>query len=144
MIKKKVKAKKMNGIHFSGLDIPNIPVTLTLSEAGIVIVTSTLQKEYTIDIGAIKNISCYHEEEFEKYMKSSLVGGVIGAAAFGVPGAIIGSRPKEKSKRKVTFYLLVDYSDKQIVISSEDGFSIGSIVDLFRAINPQTNSVQSI
>ena len=41
-----------------------------------------------------------NEVEFEKHIKSSLIGGVIGAAAFGAAGAVIGSRPKEKEKRK--------------------------------------------
>ena len=73
-----------------------------------------------------------------QHLKSSFAGGVIGAATFGVAGAVIGSRPKEKEKRNVTFYLLVDYSGKQIVISSQDGFALGGVVDLFKKFKPNT------
>lgn len=58
------------------------------------------KKEYNLNLERIHNISWYNEVDFEKHIKSSLIGGVIGAAAFGAAGAIIGSRPKEKEKKK--------------------------------------------
>lgn len=134
--KKKNNSKQFNGVHVSGLDVPNVPVTFTLSELGAVIKTPS--NDYTLSLEKITNISWYDEVEIEKHLKSSLTGGIIGAAVFGAAGAVIGSRPKEKEKRNVTFYLLVEYSEKQIVISSKDGFALGAVVDLFKKFKPTT------
>lgn len=134
--KKKEKVKSFYGNHVSGLDIPNVPVNVTLSADGMKITAPQNQREYTISLERLQNVSCYNEVEFEKQIKSSTVRGVVGAATFGVAGAIIGSRPKEKQKRKVHFYLLVEYPDNQIVITSDNGFGVGSIVDYFRELKP--------
>jgi hypothetical protein len=136
MFGKKKKQKTVNGIHILGLDTTNVPVQVSLSESGLNI--STPSNNYVIALEKISNISWYDEVQIEKHIKSSFTGGVIGAATFGVAGAVIGSRPKEKQKRKVTFYLLIDYSDKQIVISSEDGYAVGGIVDLFKKFKPHS------
>lgn len=145
MFGKKKNNKQVIGQHISGLEnIPNVPVIIVLSESGLKLNVVNMKKEYTITLDKITSINCYHETEVEKHLKTSFVGGVVGAAAFGLPGAIIGSRPKEKKKRKVTFYLLVDYADNQLIFSSEDGFGTGGIVDLFRKIKPSPNDVQSI
>lgn len=141
---KKKKQKQLLGKHISGLDISSVPVLIILDESGIKITDSSTKKEFIIAIDKISSINYYHETEVEKHLKSSFVKGVIGAATFGMTGAIIGSRPKEKEKKKVTFYLLIDYSDKQIVISSEDGFATGGIVDLFKKFKPQSDNIQSI
>ena len=145
MFGKKKNSKQIIGQHISGLEnIPNVPVLIVLDESGLKLNVVSLKKEYTITLDKISSINYYHETEVEKHLKSSFVGGVIGAATFGLPGAIIGSRPKEKKKQKVTFFLLIDYADNQLVFSSEDGFATGEIVDLFRKIKPNSNDIQSI
>ena len=145
MFGKKKNSKQVIGQHISGLEnIPNVPVLIVLDESGIKLNVVSMKKEYTIALDKITSINYYHETEVEKHLKTSFVGGVIGAATFGVSGAIIGSRPKEKKKHKITFYLLIDYADNQLVFSSEDGFGTGGIVDLFRKIKPSSNDVQSI
>lgn len=138
------KNKELAGSHVSGLDIPNIAVYVTLSQTGLKISAPSVKKEYELTLERIHNISWYNEVEFEKHTKSSLVGGVIGAAAFGTAGAIVGSRPKEKEKRKVQFYLLVEYPGNQIVLQSEDGFSVGGIVDYFKKLKPELNNIKNI
>ncbi len=143
-MKKKIKSKQVKGTHVSGLDIPAVDVISTLSETGIMIQAPMAKREYHIDLEKINNIMCYHEEEFEKYQKTSLIKTLIGAAAFGSVGAIIGSRPKEKTKRTVTFYLVIEYSNKQVVISSEDGWNVGGTIDLFRKLKPEANNVKSV
>ena len=142
--KKKEKSKEIVVNHVSGLDIPNVSVCVTLSQTGLKIAVPNLKKEYNLNLERIHNISWYNEVDFEKHIKSSLIGGVIGAAAFGAAGAIIGSRPKEKEKRKVQFYLLIEYPDNQIILQSEDGFAVGSIVDYFKKIKPESDSTESI
>lgn len=137
--KKKEKIKEFVGNHVSGLDIPDVVVCVTMSPNDLKIYAPSIKKEYTLSLDRLQNISYYNEVEFEKHVKSSLVGGVVGAATFGVAGAIIGSRPKEKEKRKVHFYLFVEYPNNQIVIQSENGFGVGSVVDYFRELKPESN-----
>lgn len=142
---KKKKSKQMIGQHIHGLNnIPNVPVLITLDESGIKLNVTNLKKEYTISIDKIQAINYYSETEVEKHLKASFVKGVIGAATFGMPGAIIGSQPKIKKKRKVNFYLVIDYTDNQIVFNSEDGFAVGNIVDLFKKLKPNSSDVQSV
>ena len=140
--RKKNTSKQFNGTHVSGLDIANVPVTFTLSESGAIITTPS--NDYTLTLEKITNISWYDEVEIEKHLKSSFIGGVIGATTFGAAGAVIGSRPKEKEKRNVTFYLLVDYGEKQIVISSKDGFALGGVVDLFKKFKLTTKQTMEL
>ena len=142
--KKKEKIKEIVGNHVSGLDIPNVAVSVVLSQTGLKIAAPSIKKEYNLTLERIRNMSWYNEVEFEKHIKSSLLGGVIGTAAFGAAGAVIGSRPKEKEKRKVQFYLLVEYPDNQIILQSEDGFAVGSIVDYFKKLKPESSSTESI
>ena len=142
--KKKEKIKEIVGNHVSGLDIPNVAVSVVLSQTGLKIAAPSIKKEYNLTLERIRNISWYNEVEFEKHIKSSLLGGVIGTAAFGAAGAVIGSRPKEKEKRKVQFYLLVEYPDNKIILQSEDGFAVGSIVDYFKKLKPESSSTESI
>lgn len=142
--KKKDKIKDFIGNHISGLDIPNATVCVTMSPSGLKITAPTLKKEYSISLDRLQNITYYDEVAFEQYTKSSVLGGLVGATTFGVAGAIIGSRPKQKEKRKVHFYLLVEYPDNQIIIQSENGFGIGSVVDYFRELKPESNQTKTI
>ena len=142
--KKKEKIKEFVGNHVSGLDVPNVVVCVTLSSSGLKISAPNIKKEYTIALDRLQNISYYDEVEFEKHTKSSLVGGVVGAATFGVAGAVIGSRPKEKAKRKVHFYLLIEYPDNQIIVQSENGFGVGGVVDYFKELKPEANDTKTV
>ena len=145
MFKKKNKTAKVIGTHIAGLDIAeNMNCILTLSESGIVISAPDANKEYTLSLDRIDNISWHHEEEIEKHLKSSAAKGIIGAAVFGLPGAIIGSRPKEKKQRKVHFFITIDYPDNQIVIQTEDGYSCGQTIDYFRKFKPQSAEIKTI
>lgn len=136
----KKKAKSVVGTHISGLEIPeNIDILFTLDTDGVVIKIPA-SKEYSISLNKIQSISWCNETEIEKYTTSSLGSAVVGAAAFGVIGAVIGSRPKTKEKKTVLFYLLVQYDDKTIVIESKDGFSVGQVVDYFKKLKPSSGT----
>ena len=141
----KKKLKEVVGTHLSGLDVPeNIIVCFGLSDEGIKITVPSMKKEYNITLSKIQSINYYNETEVEKYVDSSLSKTIIGAATFGVIGAVIGSRPKSKEKKTVHFYLIVNYSDKQIVIESDNGFAVGSIVDFFKKLKPESFNTQTI
>ncbi len=133
----KNKGKSVTGNCISGIDIPeNVQVTMTLTDAGISLNVPSLKKDYSIAIEKIQSVNYYNETEIEKYTDSSFGSAVIGAAAFGVIGAVIGSRPKTREKKKVSFFLLVQYDDKMIILESEDGFAVGQIVDYFKKLKP--------
>lgn len=136
----KKKGKTIVGTHISGLDIPeNVNLMFTLDSDGIIIKIPA-SREYSISLNKIQSISCYNATEIEKYTTSSLSSAVVGAATFGVIGAVIGSRPKSKEKRTVLFYLLIQYDDKTIVLESKDGFGMGQIVDYFKKLKPDSST----
>lgn len=69
---------------------------------------------------------------------------IIGAAAFGILGAMVGGRVKTKEKTKISTLLLVDYisdgENKQILIDVSDNFiSANTFVNKFHKIKPQSN-----
>ena len=142
--KTKKSIRSLFGTHVSGLDIGKAQVSIFLSDNELLISAPSMKKEFTLSLNKIQNIGYYNEVEIEKHLKSSFVGGVIGAATFGVAGAVIGSRPKEKEKRKITFYILIDYIDGQIIIEAYDSISVGKMIDTFRKIKPQANETTSI
>lgn len=141
MFGKKEKVKSCSGNHISGLDVPeNAVIVFNLYKDRAIFNVTELKKEYSISLDRIQSISFHHETEIEKYTTSSLGSAVVGAAAFGVIGAIIGSRPKTKEKRNISFFLIVEYDNKFIVIESKDGFSVGQVVDYFKKIKPSSGT----
>lgn len=139
------KSKKYAyGTHISGLDIGKMPVSICLSKDGLLISAESIKKEFKLSLNKIENIGNYNEVEIEKHLKSSVAGGIIGAATFGVAGAVIGSRPKEKKTKKVISYILIDYSDGQIIIESNDNVGIVNIISYFRKLKPQANETTTI
>ncbi|MBU5486467.1 hypothetical protein KQI86_19380 [Clostridium sp. MSJ-11] len=100
--------------HLIGLEIPEkMYCTVTVYNDKLVIESG--DKEYSLKIDKIYSIDFDMDIDIEKYTKSSMTKGVIGAATFGVSGAIIGSAPKTKEKRKVTCKAIISYEN-----SSED------------------------
>lgn len=141
MFGKKEKAKSCSGNHISGLDVPeNAVIVFNLYKDRAIFNVTELKKEYSISLDRIQSISFHHETEIEKYTTSSLGSAVVGAAAFGVIGAIIGSRPKTKERRNVSFFLIVEYDNKFIVIEATDGFRVGQVVDYFKKLKPSSGT----
>ena len=76
-------------------------------------------KEFELSLDKIKNIRILSESEIHQVVKQSTPGIIIGAVAFGLVGAMIGSRVKTKEKSVLKNLLLVDYvsdSEKQIIL----------------------------
>lgn len=94
--------------HLIGLEIPEkMYCTVTVYNDKLVIESGS--KEYNLKIEKICSVDFDMDVNIEKYVKSSMAKGVVGSAAFGVPGAIIGSAPKTKEKRKVTCKAIISY-----------------------------------
>ncbi len=135
--KKKEIRKEVVGSYISGLDFPeNVVVLVTLTGEKVMINAPSLKKEYSINLERVLNISEYNETEIETVMKSSLAKGLIGASAFGLVGAIVGSQPTAKQKKKVHSFLLIEYADGQITIASEAPWTITALVKQFRELKP--------
>lgn len=115
--------------HISGLPIGNdlicvIHVTPDAYEFESIMTKQKIRLDRTKVVSVIKKF----DVEKKVQMKSSLVGGVAGAAAFGVTGAIIGSRPKEKVKKEHKIYLSISYQNDggiQEIIFEPNGFDFG-------------------
>lgn len=94
--------------HVQGLDNPNTSCSVSLYPDKLIIVGS--DKEYTLNIDKIVSVNFEIEVDAKKYSKSSLIGGIVGAAAFGTVGAVIGSAPKVKEDRAVTNCVVIGYT----------------------------------
>lgn len=99
-----------NVLHIAGLNVPDnckgaVNISnekLTMRFAGQVL---------SLNISQINNIDCQMDIDINQYQKSSIAKGIVGAAAFGVAGAIIGSTPKTKEKREVKCYAIISYTN---------------------------------
>ncbi|WP_097026179.1 hypothetical protein [Clostridium peptidivorans] len=111
------KKKNINGEldkfelrHITGLEIPEkMYCEVTVYSDKLVIESG--DKEYNLKMEKICSVDFDMNLDIEKYTKSSMVKGVVGAATFGVSGAIIGSSPKTKEKRKVTCKAIISYEN---------------------------------
>ena len=93
-------------IHVGGLPAPeNCKASVVLTPTAVAV--NCGGSEYVLSIGKIRNVN------ETQYLKSSLVRGMAGAAAFGMVGAIVGSAPKTKTKRNVKCYAIITYEDAQ-------------------------------
>lgn len=142
--KKKDKVDAV-GNHVSGLDIPEGQlVSITVADNQVIIKAPAANKEYNITLDRVISISNYTDVEIQSYMKSSIGKGIVGAAAFGVAGAVIGSQPKEKKKHVLHMFLVIDYADGQIIITSDVSYRFADVVKKFNALRPQTEQKISL
>nr|DAY49568.1 MAG TPA: hypothetical protein [Caudoviricetes sp.] len=99
-------------IHIGGLNAPeNCKCTVVLNSSSLVIVCGG--NEFTLNIAKVRNVDFQLDIDEKQYLKSSMAGGIAGAALFGVSGAVIGAAPKTKTKREVKCYAIISYEDAQ-------------------------------
>lgn len=82
----------------------------------------------------------------EKVISQSAPGMIIGVAAFGLIGAVIGGRVKTKDVKNTTHFVLINYNsdgEKQIVIKTNDALGAMKISDYFKELKPETNTPQT-
>lgn len=87
----------------------NSECTISVEEEKILIFASG--NEISLNFDKIRSVDFQMDIDEKQFLKSSLVKGVVGAATFGVAGAIIGSSPKEKVKREVIGYTIISYNN---------------------------------
>lgn len=98
---------KFNLRHLLGLDIPEVNCNVIVYQDKLIIVSG--DREYNLNLEKIRSVDFDMNVNIEKYSKSSTLKGVVGAATFGVAGAIIGSTPKTNEKRNVTCKAIINY-----------------------------------
>lgn len=125
-ISKKRRQDKRNGIkRFSGLVHVNGLKAVENAECDVAIDPSNMiisceGKQYSLPLSRISYVDFKFDVNESKYLKSSFVKGVAGAAMFGVSGAVIGSAPKTKTDRQTKGYAIILYKgvrgDKSTII----------------------------
>ena len=137
------------GMLIDGLPIPvSVPVTVFLYENRIdleaVTGTASPNQRFSLDIDKIQRVSLLNESQVQQIVKQSAPGMIVGAAAFGILGAMVGGRVKTKQTMVINSLLLIDYisdsESKQILLNvSNDVFQATSFVNKINKMNPRTN-----
>lgn len=141
------KKKKENGTEImlgflvSGLPvIENSDLMLKLNQSNVTIsFPTTTKQEFEIDISKVTSVDFYSETEMEKIVTQSAPGMIIGAAAFGILGAMVGGRVKTKEKKVETHFLLINYESNgsnQIVIKTNHPPSAIKVSNYFKSMKP--------
>jgi len=138
--KKKEDQKVLLGNLVEGLPVhegTDLIVKITPDGASIMIPSS--KQTFDVNISKLKSVEYYSETDMEKIISQSAPGMIIGAAAFGILGAMVGGRVKTKEKKVVTHFAVINYESdgqKQIVIETKDFFGAGQFVDYFKKLKP--------
>ena len=154
--KRQHKADMQNGItrydnlvHVGGLNVPeNINCNAILNPTELII--SCSGNEFVLPIEKIRNVECEFNIDEKQYLKSSMAKGIIGAATFGVAGAVIGSAPETKTKREIKCYAIISYDGTDGEVKTfilRDGYPnievCKKLVELLKGkINTRTNRVE--
>lgn len=100
-------------------------------------------KTFELPFEKIDSMQIVNEKEIQKIVSQSAPGMIIGAAAFGILGAMVGGRVKTKEKVKISTLLLIDYTSeekKQILLNVTSSVNESSkLVKEFKEIKPTSN-----
>jgi hypothetical protein len=148
MFGKKIKNEIIAlGNLVEGLPIPqNSDLSIKLTPNALTIIGCG--QEFEINFSKLTLVDIKSDVEMEKIIKQSVPGMIIGAATFGIIGAMIGGRVKTKEKRVVNHFLLVSYQSdelKSIVIDvTKDWYNAAQMVDYFRKLNPSPTKLNKV
>lgn len=107
-------------------------------------IASKTKQEFDIDFSKLLSVEYKSETEMNNIISQSAPGMIIGAAAFGVIGAMIGGRVKTKQVKTVNHFVIVNYQSgeqKQIVLQTNDGASAQAISEYFRKLKPLPDKI---
>lgn len=146
--KKKTSEKILLGNLIEGLPVRNnVDLMFKLKPEGATFFVPQEQKTFEINISKITNVQWYDETSMEKIIKQSAPGMIIGAAAFGLIGAMVGGRVKTKNVKTSTHFVSIDYvsdGQKQIIMKTNDAFGAVKISDYFKELKPDANTPQTV
>ena len=122
-------------VHVAGLGVArDCECVVKLDEKELVILCSGM--EIRLDYSQIINHEFQMDVDDKTIIENNMLNGIIGAATFGVSGAVIGSAPTIRTEREVMSYLVVTYESsdgviKQFVLGVKEpgGYSIAYLSD---------------
>lgn len=131
-----------NIIHMGGLDAPeNCKCTVVLNPDSLVIECGG--SEFSLNTAKVRNVDFQLDIDEKQYLKSSMAGGIAGAALFGVSGAVIGAAPKTKTKRDVKCYAIISYEETKggfrTFILRDEIANLSRCAKLVDALKPMVN-----
>ena len=142
--KKKEKEFAAVGSMIDGLPVPALTTVIAkLQPDGFSLkgLTGTQREnwpEYNLSLNKVQNVQLMNERQIQQVIQQSAPGMILGAAAFGVLGAIVGGRVK------ITTLLIIDYESngpKQIVLNVSDNLKDSEqVVNLFHSMKPVSNA----
>lgn len=126
MFGKKKITRSVGGAHVTGLPVPESTFVQVILAPEELTLTAVLQgagkpveQKFTLGMDKVKNIRILNEAEVKQIIEQSAPGMLLGAAAFGIVGAMIGGRVKTKEQTVIKNLLVLDYvsgEEKQIVL----------------------------
>lgn len=125
--------------HILGLAIPEgLYCKAILSNQELILEASSNQ--YKLNLDKIYSVDFSMNVDVEKYQKTSISKGIVGAATFGVVGAVIGSSPTNKEKRNVTGKIIIEYlnsnEENQFIILEDFTVNSQAAATLIDKIRP--------
>lgn len=144
--RKKKKEKVIGATHLEGLPIQeDADLVVKLDDEGLTLIVVKSRQELNIDISKISLIDYKNEVEMKQIIKQSAPGMIIGAATFGLLGAMVGGRVKTKEKKIFTHFVVINYhsdEDKTIILKTNDVIGAGQLVDTFRSLKPTSEPLR--
>jgi hypothetical protein len=146
--RKKVKGKVIGATHVEGLPIQEqADLVVKLTDEGLTLIVAATKQEFEIDLSKLTLIDYKNEVEMQQIVKQSAPGMIIGAATFGLLGAMVGGRVKTKEKKLETHFVIINYhsdEDKTIVLQTNDKIGAGQLVDYFQKLKPQSTPLKVV
>jgi len=137
----KQKNLSSSGNLIDGLPVPaQTQIVITLEDTSFRIKAypgrdKSSWKTFNLEIEKVSNIQIMDERQIKQVVEQSAPGMILGAAAFGLLGAMVGGRNKTKEKINIRNLLIINYTsngEKQIIIDiSNDLKDSSKIVNRF-------------
>ena len=125
----KEKTQSICGYLISGLDVPERSFVQVIASPDNIKLNVVMNagkaytKEFNLSLSKINHIHIMSEQEIKQVVEQSATGMILGAAAFGIIGAMVGGRVKTKDKKVLKQILIIDYTStnkNQIVLDCSD------------------------
>lgn len=146
--KKKKNGKVIGTTLVEGLPIKeDSDLVVKLTDEGLTLIEASTKQEFEIPMSKLTMVDYKNEVEMKQIIKQSAPGMIIGAATFGLLGAMVGGRVKTEEKKIFTHFVIINYhsdEEKTIVMKTNDGIGAGQLVDFFRQLKPQTVPLKTV
>lgn len=146
--------KKKNGKVIGTTLVEGLPLSegsdliVKLTDEGLTLIAAATRQEFEIPMSKLTMVDYKNEVEMKQIIKQSAPGMIIGAATFGLLGAMVGGRVKTEEKKIFTHFMIINYhkvgEDKTIVMKTNDGIGAGQLVDFFRQLKPQSTPLKVV